>query len=244
MKLPSRVARLCVLFAFLCLHDVNAAIQITGTRVIYPADEREVTIQLQNNGSSPRLLQTWVDSGDASQGATNSNAPFMITPPITRVEPGKGQSLRLMFTGGDVPADRESVFWLNVLEIPPRPQTAGDGESFMQFAVRTRIKIFYRPKGLAGDPVGSYSLLQWRLLKQGAGHAVECTNPTAYNVSLASVRLKGTIRDKKKMPEGGTCPAFGRHVFPVERAAPAEGVTFTAINDYGGFSEHDSAFAP
>ena len=244
MKLPLRAACLCVLSALLWFSDVDAAIQITGTRVIYPADEREVTVQLQNNGSSPRLLQAWVDSGDASQGASDSSAPFMITPPITRVEPGKGQSLRLMFTGANLPGDRESVFWLNVLEVPPRPQVAKGGENFMQFAVRTRIKIFYRPKGLAGDPVGSYSLLRWRLLRQGAGHAVECINPTAYNVSFASVRLKGTKPDEKKMPEGGMCPAFGRHVFPVEGLSTAGGVTFTAINDYGGFSEHESAFAP
>lgn len=244
MKPTLRAALLCVLCALLWLNDASAAIQITGTRVIYPAGEREVTVQLENNGPSPRLLQSWVDSGDASQGAATSSAPFMITPPITRIEPGKGQSLRLMFTGGDVPGDRESVFWLNVLEVPPRPQAAREGENFMQFAVRTRIKIFYRPKGLAGDPVGSYGLLRWRLLKAGTGHAVECTNPTAYNVSFASVRLKGAIADDRKMPEGGMCPAFGRQTFRVDGPAGADSVTFTAINDYGGFSEHDAALAP
>lgn len=234
----------CVLGALCWANGAHAAIQITGTRVIYPAGEREVTVQLQNNGTSPRLLQTWVDSGDASQGAADSDAPFMVTPPITRVEPGKGQSLRLMFTGGDVPSDRESVFWLNVLEIPPVPAGAASGENFLQFAIRTRIKIFYRPRGLAGDPIGSYGLLTWRLLKQDAGYAVVCTNPSAYNVSLASVRLKNVVPDERKMPEGGMCPAKGRQTFPVEGTATSGGVTFTAINDYGGFSKHDATFLP
>lgn len=239
-----RAACACVLGTLCWASGAHAAIQIVGTRVVYRAGEREVTVQLQNNGASPRLLQTWIDSGDASQAAGQSDAPFMVTPPITRVEPGKGQSLRLMFTGGDLPPDRESVFWLNVLEIPPRPGGAASGENFMQFAVRTRIKIFYRPRGLAGDPVGSYGLLTWRLHRQGAGYAVECSNPSAYNVSFASVRLKSVSPDETKMPEGGMCPAKGRQTFPVEGTATAGGVTFTAINDYGGFSEHDASFLP
>ena len=41
----------------------HAGVQITGTRVIYPADQREVSVNVVNNDKSPRLLQAWVDSG-------------------------------------------------------------------------------------------------------------------------------------------------------------------------------------
>lgn len=35
----------------------HAEIVIHGTRVIYPSDAREVTLQLSNNGSKPALVQ-------------------------------------------------------------------------------------------------------------------------------------------------------------------------------------------
>ncbi|VTR34364.1 putative chaperone protein EcpD [Serratia fonticola] len=41
----------------------------------------------------------------------------------------KGQALRIARTGGGLPSNRESLFWLNVLEIPPKASqkiAAGD----------------------------------------------------------------------------------------------------------------------
>ncbi len=42
----------------------QAEIVIHGTRVIYPSDAREVTLQVSNNGSKPALVQAWIDEGD------------------------------------------------------------------------------------------------------------------------------------------------------------------------------------
>lgn len=39
---------------------------------------------------------------------------------------------------GDLPVDRESVFWLNVKEIPKKSAE----ENVLQIAVRSRIKLF------------------------------------------------------------------------------------------------------
>lgn len=224
----------------------QAEIQIVGTRVIYPASEREVTVNVLNNGKSPRLLQVWTDDGDPADTATTSRAPFLATPPLSRIEPGKGQALRLMFTGNpaDLPQDRESVFWLNVLEIPPRPKSGdGEGENFLQFAVRTRLKIFFRPKGLQGDPLGSLDQLRWRAVSSGNKAALECTNASAYNVSFADVRATRTA--SSKMPVGGMCPARGQERFPIEGALPDTGTLFyTAINDYGGFVERQATYSP
>ncbi|WP_396616063.1 fimbria/pilus periplasmic chaperone [Lysobacter soli] len=229
--------------AFAALAPAHADIQITGTRVIYPADESEVTVQVDNNGRGPRLLQVWTDTGDANETAASSNAPFLVTPPMSRLEPGKGQALRLMFNGADVPKDRESVYWLNVLEIPPRPKGKEGGDNFLQFAVRTRIKIFYRPQGLHGAPLESIGQLTWRLVREGSAASLECTNPTAYNVSFAEVRAEHATREA--MPSGGMCPAFGRAAFPVQ-GEPGKGagtVLFTAINDYGGFVESRASYS-
>lgn len=70
-----------------------------------------------------------------------STAPFIVTPPINRVDPGKGQTLQISFTGKQLPSDKESVFWLNVLEVPARNSAKKD-DNFLQIAFRTRIKLF------------------------------------------------------------------------------------------------------
>lgn len=245
MSIFFRVAlTLCIALYGTC-SVAHASVQITGTRVIYPAGEREVTIRLTNKAEAPRLVQAWVDSGDPTETAENSKAPFTITPPLVRVEPDKGQALRLMHTGEVMPQDRESVYWLNVLEIPPRPQT-GENKNYMQFAVRTRIKIFYRPKGLQGTLMGAVDQLTWRLVRQGTGYAIECQNPSPYNVSFNAVGINGM--ERQSAFSGGMAPARGSQVFPLEGVtqmpAGTAKVVFSVINDFGGFIEREAILSP
>ncbi|WP_201312560.1 fimbria/pilus periplasmic chaperone [Dyella sp. EPa41] len=237
----------CVLALALCgwAGAAQAAIQIVGTRVIYPAGQREVTVSLLNNNESPRLLQAWVDDGDSTATADTAKAPFTVTPPMSRIDPGKGQSLRVIYTGKDLPQDRESVYWLNVLEIPPRPKAQeGESQNFMQFAIRTRIKLFYRPKGLEGNAADAYEKLSWRLVRQGSAYALECTNPSAFNVSFGSLRFKASDVARTSVAGGGMCPARGTQLLPVE-GEPAGGnrLVLDVINDYGGVDEREASYA-
>lgn len=241
---PFALGVLALLLASMTI--AQASVEIGGTRVIYPASKSEVSISLLNNDKKPRLVQAWVDSGDASLRPEASTAPFQITPPLARVNPGKGQTLRLIFTQGEVPTDRESVFWLNVLEVPPKPTVAkGEENNYLQFAVRSRMKIFYRPNGLPGSPDQAVNELRWRLLTQDGGYALECDNPTAYNVSFSDVNIKGAPRDER-VSKGGMCPAKGKQRFAVKggpQQVAGGKLVFTSVNDYGGFDEHETVFS-
>lgn len=44
----------------------HAGIVIYGTRIIYPAENKEVMVQLMNQGNRSSLLQAWIDDGDTS----------------------------------------------------------------------------------------------------------------------------------------------------------------------------------
>ncbi len=45
--------------------------------------------------------------------------PFTATPPVSRIDAKRGQTIKLMYTASSaLPKDRESVFWFNVLEVP------------------------------------------------------------------------------------------------------------------------------
>ena len=89
MKPNLSKALLAAALLLACGQQAMAGIVISGTRVIYPAQSREITVQVQNVGDGPSLVQAWIDSGDPEQTAESTDAPFVLTPPIGRVEPGR-----------------------------------------------------------------------------------------------------------------------------------------------------------
>ncbi|UAN50826.1 fimbria/pilus periplasmic chaperone [Serratia sp. JSRIV002] len=172
-----------------------ASVVVSGTRVIYPSDAKEVSVKISNVGPSPVLLQSWIDNGDANAKPAAIKVPFVLTPPMNRVEPGKGQTLRISYTGGTLPMDKESVFWLNVLEVPAKSQAA-TGENKLQMAFRTRIKLFYRPKGLEGNANDAAKAVTWST----QGGKVQANNPTPYYVSFVNLSVNGKKLDNAMVP--------------------------------------------
>lgn len=158
-----------------------SGVVMTGTRIIYPADKKEITISLKNTNNTPTLVQTWIDTGDPVSSPHKIIVPFILTPPIFRMEGGKGQVLRLRYTGNNLPEDRESLFWLNVLAVPPKQKETNG--SYLNAAFQTRVKLFYRPGSLSGHANQAANKLEWQR-KDGK---LTVHNPTAYFISLVSV---------------------------------------------------------
>ncbi|MGL4116894.1 fimbria/pilus periplasmic chaperone, partial [Escherichia coli] len=112
-------------------------------RVIYDGNKKEASLTVQNkNKSEEFLIQSWVDDATGSK-----KTPFIITPPLFKLEPGKNNILRIVNVNPSLPQDRESVYWVNVKAIPSQNEE-NEGKNVLQIAVRTRIKLFYRPAGL------------------------------------------------------------------------------------------------
>jgi len=226
----------------------NASVVITGTRVIYPANAREVSVKLNNNGAVPALVQAWIDDGDPSVTSQQRPMPFTLTPPVFRLDPAKGQTLRLVYTQEPLASDRESVYWLNVLEVPPKPKVVdGESQNRLQLAFRSRIKLFFRPAGLEGDANEAPAKLTWSLArssKDGKQIVLVAKNPTPYHVNVvqASVEVKG------KTYEGAAdmVPPRGQHEFVLEGLLelPQDQprVQFETVNDYG--AHVPAAFPP
>ncbi|MBB9228921.1 fimbria/pilus periplasmic chaperone, partial [Escherichia coli] len=59
---------------------------VNGTRFIYPGNEKEITVQLSNTADRPALAQAWLDNGNADATPDTITTPFIITPPISRVD--------------------------------------------------------------------------------------------------------------------------------------------------------------
>ena len=235
---------------WLLLHafPAQAGVIIYGTRVIYPADQQEVVVRLENKGHRPALVQTWLDTGDIRSTPATARTPFSLSPPIFRIEPHQQQALRLRHSGEDTPTDRESLYWLNVLEVPPL--TAGaEQNNQIELAFRTRLRVFLRPQALP-YPVGSAAAkLQWQLVAHGQGYALQATNPTPYHISLTSVDLLSEGKRFSKAPnkdanDGLLMPAGGVRLYalPLLRHRPGgtPKVEFTSVSDFGARVRHSA----
>lgn len=212
---------------------VSAGIVITGTRVVYPEDEKEVTIKIDNVGDKPALAQVWIDSGDPDATPETARAPFTLSPPINRIDSGKGQTLRMMYTGENLPRDKESLFWLNVLEIPASRK---DKNNQLQLAVRSRLKIFFRPRGLPGTANEAGKSVTWKKVSGG----VEGYNPTPYFVSVA--RITQDKDGKVPVSEGGMITPGGKSLFRTKKSATT--IYPSYISDEGGVELLAQSVAP
>ena len=131
-----------------CMNLTQAGVSIDGTRIIFPASSTSVGVQVRNEFSTPALVQTWIDNGNMNEIPPAEEIPFVISPPLSRVEPHQGQIIRVIQTGSpELPEDRESLFWFNLLDVPPDNPNLST-QNLLSFTVRTRIKMFYRPAKL------------------------------------------------------------------------------------------------
>lgn len=89
----------------------------------------------------------------------------MALPPIQRIEAGSASQVRIVKQAAtsQLPKDRESLFYFNLREVPPKSTSASDERSVMQVAMQSRIKLFWRPKAITktrragGNADGSFS---------------------------------------------------------------------------------------
>lgn len=211
-----------------------AGIIIGGTRVIYNDNEREVSLGIKNPDKVAHLVQGWVEEIDNSK-----KGPFIVTPPIFKLEAGKENIVRIIFSGksASYPSDRESAFWLNIKSVAATDQQLEDNNK-LQIAVKTRIKLFFRPKGLdVATAKDAYKKLKFN--KNGTVLTVE--NPTAYYITFQKLMVNGT-----EVKSSGSDSALKMMVSPFSSQEykvnnEALGVVkWSSINDYGSITQEVS----
>lgn len=225
------LARGAMLAACMMPAQVSASVVIGATRVIYEADQNEVTVKLTNVGRQPSLVQAWIDDGRSQAALEDLRVPFGITPPLFRIEPGEGQSLRLFHTGESMPLDRESLYWLNVLQVPPK----GTG-NVLQFSLRSRIKLLYRPQGLTGRAADAHRALTWRIVQENQGWAVEASNPGRYYINLAKLGLYQGGQATQLKP-AHIAPLSSTRFAGVGARPELVELRYSVIDDYGAVRE-------
>jgi P pilus assembly chaperone PapD len=210
------------LFTYMCA--AQAGVIIGGTRLIYDGAKNEASLSIENPDKVEYLIQSWVESDENGK----SNAPFVITPPLFRLDSTQKNILRVVNTG-NLPADRESLFWLNIKSIPSVERR----DNTLQLAIKTRIKLIFRPQALKGvAPETVTDKLVWK--KQGDQLMVR--NPTAYYMNFSSVKINGT-----PVKSAQWVAPHSDATFSLPKGVSGKELHWTLIGDYGAAGKDHSA---
>lgn len=215
-----------LLLSVMTLQSAQAAIALDRTRVIYDSTQKSVSLNVTNeNKKLPYLAQGWIEDAEGKK----ITSPLTVLPPVQRIEPGaksqvKVQGLPAVST---LPQDRESLFYFNLREIPPK----SDQPNTLQIALQTRIKLFYRPAALQRDAQAAPWQEQLTLTREGDKYRI--SNPTPYYITIVEggASLKG-----KPIKEFGPMMLAPKSQDVIAASASAIGnaPVLTYINDYGG----------
>ncbi len=205
-----------------------AGTQIGATRVIYSEGKKETSVSITNKDSSPYLIKSWIENYDIS------GTHFMVTPPLFRLDANQKNVIRIFKANNQLPTDRESLFFLNITSIP-----AMDGDedrNTLQIAVRTKMKLIYRPKNLMDNIPESFSeKLTWTV----NGNSITGKNTSPYYINLAQITLNGKVIS---MAEKNYLPPMSSTTYELPANISKSGLLeWSVINDHGGKGKTNKA---
>lgn len=213
--------RLTVFFSILVTASFTSwagGIALGVTRVVYPANAKQVSVPISNSDKKSRfLIQSWVDDESGKKSSS-----FIITPPLFVSKADSETTLRLMYTGAERVTDREQVYWLNSKAIPAVNREEIKDKNVLQIAILSRIKIFFRPLNLpypASEAVSKMSFSR-------KGSMLNINNASPYYITLVNLSIDG-----RKLPNTMVAP---QSVGGVSIKESDDGnVRYQTINDYG-----------
>lgn len=198
--------------------QASGGIALGATRVIYPAEAKQVSLSINNSDGKERyLVNSWVEN---NSGAKDKR--FIVTPPLFVSEPKSENMLRIIYVGPPLPSDRETIFWMNVKAIPSVDKDSLDGSNVLQLAILSRIKLFARPKNLQMQP--EEAVKQLRFSRSGGSLSIH--NPSPYYVTAVNLKV-----GNQKLANTMIAPMSESKV-PVPVGASGA-ISFQSVNDYG-----------
>jgi P pilus assembly protein, chaperone PapD len=214
---------ICSIFS---IQSNAGGITIGGTRVIYPADKKQVSMSVRNTSEKASfMVQSWVENPDGSK-----SKDFVVTPPIYVSGPSNENILRIMYVGPPVRKDLETLYYFNTKAIPSMDRNEINGKNILMLAATTRIKLFVRPSGLEPSIDKAFSMLTFH--REGKKLRIE--NPTPYHITLANIKYGShTLPDSMVNPRS--------NLLLLLPSSLSSTIVYRTINDYGAATPEVSA---
>ncbi|EOE6859511.1 fimbria/pilus periplasmic chaperone [Cronobacter dublinensis] len=205
-----------------------AAIALDRTRVVYNGEEKSISLNISNeNKNLPYLAQAWIEDAQGNK----VTSPLTVLPPVQRVEAGAKSQVKAQAApaAASLPQDKETLFYFNLREIPPR----SNKPNTLQIALQTRIKLFYRPAAIALDKTQAAEgdwVEKVTLTRQGDKFVVN--NPTPYFLTI--VEGAPSAKGNPVGFEPVMVSPKGSATIAASAAAFGNSPVLTYVNDYGG----------
>lgn len=184
-----------IIFLFLLIPlSALGTIQVNTTRVIFEELENEQTVEVNNIGEKTALVQVWLSEDDNTNKIKDTG--FIITQPMFKVKSGKSKVVRIIGTDeikNLYPKDRETMLWINFLDIPPENKK---GVNSLSIAVHTKMKFFYLPEKIDITRAEAAEKLTWTIETIGKNSYLIAKNNSPIYVSLGKLALKNNTKIK------------------------------------------------
>ena len=233
-------------------HPAQAALEVGATRVIYAEDARSRSLLVANVGEGTSALQIWV-SDDAAAAVLASphktSSAFVTVPAVVLLKTGERKHTQIIYNGKALPGDRESLFWLNVLEVaaqpahPERPPTDGDAQ--VNVAVNLQLKLFYRPASLKREmtPLPQMARFALDVDAPTGRRTLKAVNSGAFHLSFASLTVLGAHDQRWRIEADDLMlRPFSERVFELpqtaSQAAEPQSIEAQWIDDAGHHHAH------
>lgn len=208
-----------------------AGISLDRTRLIFEEGNQSASANLTNTSKDvPFLAQSWVEDATGKK----ITSPLLVLPALQRINGSEKGVIRVTRTTGidTLPQDRESLFYLNVREIPPKSTIA----NILMLSMQSRIKLFYRPVAIIPKIKGS--VWQDRIVFHKKRDKLIAENPTPYYITLISLKKMISPKEDEKLTSfsGVMIAPKSSLDIPVTDSS-VNGFKMMYVNDYGGHPE-------
>ncbi|MDG1640323.1 hypothetical protein DA718_00535 [Klebsiella huaxiensis] len=181
------IACLLCLAIFQSCQMAQAVVNAEATRVIIHSGEKTGSLALSNSEQQPMLVQVWVDEGDPLTPPEKVITPVIVTPPVFRMQPGEVRAIRLLISSREgLSQDKESLYWLNIYQIPPMKPEDKAQQHKVVLPLRIRMKLFIRPEGVPSPTEKEGARLGFRFDEQRK--QLQVTNPTVWHLTLTNLK--------------------------------------------------------
>lgn len=209
-------------------HNATAAFILNGTRYIFDEEKKNISFEVTNNADRTYGGQIWIDNE-----SQNKNDVFIIpAPPFFKVKPKQKQIIRLIKVNPNIPNDRESLFWLNVQEVPPKPDK-NDG-SVLAIAMNTQVKLIYRPSMLKDERKDAEKYIQ--LINRNKHFILK--NPTPYYFAVVSVKQGKKVVNLNPKQISALAQFAPFSEVSLDKVTLNGKASIDAINDWGGIQNY------
>ncbi|SUC00962.1 fimbrial chaperone [Proteus vulgaris] len=184
------------IFSILPIYGYTS-IEINKDKFIFIESNNQEIIEIKNNTNSDYFIQSWISYYDENN---DDELPFMITPPLFKIEKDENYSLKIFKTDEIEKKDRETLYRINIKRIPVLSDS-DESKNLLHISMNSVYNLIYRPISIEENAKDAYNKIEF--LKNKSNEFI-IKNPTPYFITLLNVSCNDVLLINKSK----TIPPF------------------------------------